>query len=269
MTLPVRKPTVAGSFYPAETEDLRRFLDDAFHALGSGSPARAVILPHAGYIYSAKTACRVLGRVKIPDLCFLIGPNHYGVGSPFAIFPEGVWETPLGSVAIDREFAAGLLEASCDLSPDPDAHEREHSLEVELPLLQYRNPKVKIVPLLVGTLDLDWAGRAAHSLVEFLKGRTGFLIVASTDMTHYESDAATRKKDRYALEAIEALDEKGLARVVEAHGISMCGFVPVYMTLILAKGLGAEKAALIDYRTSAEAGGEEDRVVGYAGFVVE
>lgn len=231
--------------------------------------AHAVIVPHAGYVYSGRTASEVLRRVKIPDVCFLLGPNHAGEGHPFALFPEGVWETPLGPIAIEREFASGLLEASHDLCADPGAHEREHSLEVETPFLQYRNPTVKIVPLLIGTLDLSWTQEVALSLTEFLKGRSGFLIVASTDMTHYESDEATRRKDRFALQAIESLDAEALARAVEFHRITMCGFVPVYLTLLLVRSLGAQKATLIDYRTSAEASGDYERVVGYAGFIVE
>ncbi len=220
-------------------------------------------------MYSAKTAAEVLKRVEIPDLCLLIGPNHQGTGHPFALFPDGSWETPLGPVPIEREFASGLLESSHDIYPDFDAHQEEHSLEVEVPLLQFRNPGVKIVPLLIGTLDWEWAGQVASSMLEFLKNRTDFLIVVSTDMSHYETDEATRKKDQYALRAIEALDEEKFVQAVETHRISMCGFIPVFMSIILVKGLGAKKAALIHYSTSADAGGDKTRVVGYAGFIIE
>lgn len=185
------------------------------------------------------------------------------------MFPKGTWQTPLGTVSIDSEFASGLLEASHDLRADCLAHEEEHSLEVEMPFLQYRNPEVKIVPLLIGTRDLGRAREAALSLVEFLKGRSSFLMVVSSDMDHYESDSVTRRKDRYAIQAIESLDEKALAKAVQSHQISMCGFVPVYLTLIVLKALGAEKAVLVDYRTSADASGDYDRVVGYAGFIIE
>ena len=228
-----------------------------------------MILPHAGYIFSGKTAAEVIRRVEIPEVCFLIGPNHRGQGHPFALVSEGSWETPLGGTSIDRDFASGLLEACHDFRSDTQAHEEEHSLEVEIPFLQYQNPQVKIVPLIIGALDLEWSREVALSLIEFLRTRSRFLIVASTDMNHYESDEATRKKDRYALQAIEALDEESFSRAVKLYHITMCGFIPVYMTLIVAKALGATKTTLVDYRTSAEASGDYDRVVGYAGFIIE
>lgn len=269
MVPPVRKPHVAGDFYPAQPETLQKLLADFLEPKAPLKHSSAVILPHAGYIYSGKTAGQVMRQVQVPDVCFLIGPHHRGEGSPFALFADGAWETPLGRVPIDRDFAAGLLEASHDLTPDSEAHQREHSLEVEVPFLQYRNPKVKIVPLVLGTLNLDRVREVALSLIEFLKSRSGFLIVASSDMSHYESDAATREKDRHALQAIEALDEEALARAVVNFRITMCGFAPVYMTLILAKALGARRAALVNYTTSAEVSGDYDRVVGYAGFIID
>lgn len=266
---PVRKPHVAGSFYPADATHLQRFFATGSKVLESPQEAKAVIVPHAGYLYSGKTAWEVFRRVCVPDTCFLIGPNHYGRGNDFAVFSEGFWETPLGKASIEEEFASGLLEACHDLQPDPSAHLEEHSLEVEVPFLQYRNPKVKIVPLLIGTLDLDRARQAAFSLIEFLKSQTRFLIVASTDMNHYENDSLSREKDKHALVAIEAMDAERLAQAVGRHRISMCGFVPVYLTLLLVKALQAKKVTLVDYRTSAETSGDYDRVVGYAGFVIE
>lgn len=227
------------------------------------------MLPHAGYFYSAKTACEVLRRVEVPELCFLIGPNHEGRGHPFALASEGSWETPAGPVPLEQEFAQGLLKASSDLTADSKAHEMEHSLEVEIPLLQFRNPRVRIVPLVIGTLNLERTREVALSVLPFLKTRSEFLLVLSTDMSHYESDRATRKKDRYALEAIEALDEEKLAERVKTHRITMCGLAPVYFGLILAKALGARKGTLVDYRTSADASGDYERVVGYAGFIIE
>lgn len=269
MIPPVRKPYVAGSFYPAQASELREFLATSLTPFSPLVQPKAVILPHAGYLYSGRTAAEVVRRVQIPDVCFLVGPNHGGEGHPFALFSEGGWETPLGVAPIERDFAGALLEASHDLSPDSEAHAREHSLEVEVPFLQHRHPEVKIVPLVIGSLNQDWVRRVALSLIETLKTQTRFLIVASTDMSHYESDEAVRKKDPYALRAIEALDEEGLAETVKRHRISMCGLMPVYFALILLKALGAKKATLIDYRTSAEASGDYDRVVGYAGFIIE
>lgn len=268
MTPPVRRPHVAGSFYPAKPEELENLVASYLEPHTPPIRARAVVLPHAGYVYSGKTAGEVIRRVEIPDVCFLIGPNHWGKGEPFAIFPEGIWQTPLGPVPIDQDFASGLLAASHDVVPDHQAHAEEHSLEVEVPFLRFRNPGVKIVPLVVGTLDVGRAREVALSWVPFLKSEPRFLIVASTDMNHYENDELTKKKDRYALEAIEALDEEALQRAVEQHRITMCGYVPVYMTILLTKAMGSKKATLVDYRTSADASGDASRVVGYAGFII-
>ena len=268
MTSPVRKAHAAGSFYPREPDALRDYLR---HQLTPKDPAvnvRAVIVPHAGYLYSGQTAGEVFCRVKVPSTALILGPNHRGEGADFALYPEGSWETPLGPVGINRDFAAGLLKASDDLCSDPRAHEKEHSLEVEVPFLRYLNPKVEIVPLAIGTTDFDRVRRLAFSVLEFLKAQPDFLIVASTDMSHYESDEATRKKDRYALEAIEALDAEALVKAARQYFISMCGIVPVYLALLLAKGLGAQKAELINYRTSADANQDRERVVGYAGFII-
>lgn len=265
----MRRAHVAGSFYPAEPGPLLEFLRDRLVPSPSLRQPKAVILPHAGYVYSGETAALVLRQSHVPDRCFLVGPNHRGVGSSFSLYPEGSWETPLGIVPIDRELTSGLLESCPDLCPDAEAHWNEHSLEVEIPLLQYRNPRIKIAPLVIGTLDLDQTRDVADSMGDFFSNQEEILIVCSSDMNHYENDDLTRKKDRYALDAIEALDEKALDKAVKRYFISMCGFVPVYLTLILVKALGAQKATLLDYRTSADGGGGSERVVGYAGFIIE
>lgn len=260
---------MAGSFYPAETHKLKKLLSSLLLPFVPGRSVKAVILPHAGYIYSGRTVGKVIRQVNIPPTCFLIGPNHQGRGEPFAVYPEGRWATPLGQTPIDEEFASGLLEASHDLAPDLNAHQMEHALEVEVPFLQFRNREVRIVPLVIGTLNLLRVREAALSMTEYLKTRSSYLLVISTDMSHYDNDQATREKDRYALSAIEALDEEKLAEAVKRYGITMCGFAPVYLALILAKALGAQKATLVDYRTSADASGDYDRVVGYAGFIID
>ena len=268
MTSLVRKPHVAGSFYPAEPQALRDYLQKVIEPTAPTIQAKAVIIPHAGYLYSGRTAAEVIRRINIPKTAFLIGPNHWGVGEAFALFSCGSWENPLGKVPVDEEFASGLLESSHDIRVDTEAHFREHSLEVEIPFLQYRNPSVAVVPLLIGTLNWDNVADVAFSMEEFLRTRSDFLIVCSTDMNHYENDKITREKDGYALEAIKALDEKTFRRAVVLHQISMCGCIPVYMTLILSKSMGAKRAELVDYRTSADASGDRDRVVGYAGFII-
>jgi hypothetical protein len=221
-------------------------------------------------MYSGETACRVLSQIPVPKKNFLMGPNHGGMGSPFALFASGEWKTPLGSVPIDSDLASGLLEISHDLRCDEEAHRMEHSLEVQIPFLQTKNPDLRIVPLIVGTLDLDMAREVALTCGDFIAGSSEpILVVVSSDMSHYESDRAARKKDSYALQAIENLDEETLVHAVEKYNITMCGFVPVYMLLVMKDLLGIQKATLVDYRTSADASGDFDRVVGYAGFIFE
>ena len=266
----VRKPHVAGTFYPADPEELREFCQTRFSHSTSTRCPRAVILPHAGYFFSGDTACEVLSRITIPQVNFLIGPNHTGYGSKFAIMDEGQWATPLGSTAIHGPLAEALLESSPALRVDEPAHRYEHSLEVELPLLQVKNESAQIVPLIVGTLDLNAAREIALACARVIVSwPEPILLVVSNDMSHYESDEVIRKKDRYALEAIESLDEEALARAVRQHRITMCGFVPVYMLLVMKQSLGIQKASLIDYRTSGDVTGDRDRVVGYAGFILD
>jgi len=266
----VREPAVAGMFYPGDGATLKKYCQAR---LGPRSPlisAKAVVLPHAGYTYSGETACRVLSQVDVPKSNFLIGPNHHGRGAPFAIMSNGEWETPLGRVRIQSGLASGLLTACGRLTDDSLAHRDEHSLEVEVPFLQTRNPQMELVPLVVGTRDLADAREVARSCGKYLAtSPERILVVVSSDMNHFESDEATRVKDAYALRAVEALDEEALAKAIKTHRITMCGFVPVYMLLSMKEALGIHKATLVDYRTSADATGDQDRVVGYAGFIFE
>ncbi len=266
----IRKPHAAGSFYPSDASEIRVFCKTYLSSSVPKIQAKAVILPHAGYIYSGELACKVLSQVEIPPSVLLIGPNHRGLGSDFALFARGEWETPLGRVPIDQETADALLAAKSDLRADEDAHAFEHSLEVLLPLLQSRGESFKIIPLIIGTLNLEMARGAALRIKEILAGRMKSLLVAvSNDMSHYEADDLTRRKDRYALDAILNLDAEGLARTVKKYNITMCGFVPVYMLLVMKEALGIQKASLTGYTTSGDVTGDRERVVGYAGFVFE
>lgn len=266
----LRKPHVAGSFYPSDAAELREFCDSTLNPSAKETSARAVILPHAGYIYSGQTACLVLAQVHIPKTILLIGPNHWSTGSPFALYAYGEWETPLGRVAVDSDLAAVLVEGCPNLRIDEQAHAEEHSLEVELPLLQAKRADFSMVPLIISETDFDEIRKTAESIGEVLKNRPEpVLVVISNDMSHYEPDAVTREKDRYALDAILALDAKALLKAVQKHRITMCGLIPVYMLLCMKDQLGIKKARLVDYRTSADANGDKNRVVGYAGFIFE
>ncbi|MFA5098576.1 MAG: AmmeMemoRadiSam system protein B [Candidatus Margulisiibacteriota bacterium] len=269
----LRAPAVAGMFYPASSRPLKSQIE----AFMEGAPARkaeaiACMLPHAGYMYSGNVAVKTLSRITVKNKVILIGPNHTGTGSSFSIVTKGAWETPLGKTEIDTVLASRLLKTSTLLKEDESAHEREHSLEVELPLLQYFNPAVSIVPIAVMSSEVQDLKNTGSLIGETIK-EAGLakevLIVASSDMTHYEPDRQAREKDRQAIEAICRLDEDRLIERIMTLGITMCGWAPVVIMLTAAKKLGATSAALSLYQTSAETTGDEESVVGYAGITVQ
>jgi MEMO1 family protein len=269
----VRHPAVAGRFYPRDGDDLRTevrgYLEQASVLNQAPLNALGCISPHAGYMYSGHVAGALFGRIEVPERCIVLCPNHTGVGRALAIMSDGVWETPLGAVAIDAELAGALKQSFPLLQEDSAAHRAEHAIEVELPFLQMRQPNLKFVPIALGTSlfePLEKLGHALEQVIAARKDRT--LIVASSDMNHYESDAVTRAKDHRAIERILSLDPRGLYDVVTQQNISMCGFGPAVAMLTAARRLGAKSADLVKYATSGDVSGDRDMVVGYAGVVV-
>jgi MEMO1 family protein len=272
-TSAVRHPAVAGRFYPRDPDDLRTeargYLDQA--SVVNEAPLRALgcMAPHAGYVYSGHVAGALFGRIEVPERCFVLCPNHTGIGRALAIMSDGAWETPLGAVAIDAELAGALKQSFPILQEDSAAHRAEHAIEVELPFLQLQQPNLKFVPIALGTSlfePLEKLGRALAEVIAARKDR--ILIVASSDMNHYESDAVTRAKDHRAIERILSLDPRGLYDVVTQQNISMCGFGPAVAMLTAARQLGAKSADLVKYATSGDISGDRNMVVGYAGVVV-
>ena len=278
----IRRPAVAGRFYPGDPESLRDearaylspplFPHDESSADKLSEPLiRAIgcIAPHAGYMYSGHVAGAVFRRINVPELCLVLCPNHTGVGYPLAIMSEGEWETPLGNVPIDGAFAADLRNRFAALEEDSTAHRAEHSAEVELPFLQLSQPRLRFVPIAIGTRNLDMLEQLGEALaLTITSQKERVLIVASSDMNHYESDAVTRIKDHQAIERILALDPCGLHDVVMQQNISMCGFAPTVAMLTAARKLGAKSADLVKYATSGDVSGDRDRVVGYAGVII-
>lgn len=270
----LRQPAVAGRFYPADPTVLRA--DVQSYLLPPDEPVRALgcIVPHAGYMYSGPVAGAVWSRVQIPQRSIILCPNHTGRGHPLAVVAEGEWLTPLGKVAIDSELAAQLLDAFPALAKDSDAHRSEHAIEVELPFLQVTRPGATFVPIAVGIsrpLLLENLGDAIAHVIRDRAAQNptdSILIIASSDMNHYEDDATTRVKDRKAIDKILALDPQGLYDTVIHESVSMCGFGPAVAMLTAAKKLGATRADLVEYRTSGDVSGDRDMVVGYAGIVV-
>ncbi|MGA8763472.1 MAG: AmmeMemoRadiSam system protein B [Candidatus Sulfotelmatobacter sp.] len=264
----LRHPAVAGRFYPNDPEDLRAEVRNYTFLVPAQRPARAFgcIVPHAGYMYSGHVAGAVFARLEIPERCIVLSPNHTGVGHALAIMSEGEWETPLGRVPIDAPLAASLKQGCPLLHEDSDAHHAEHAIEVELPFLQVLQPKLRFVPITLGTWHFEALEQLGFALAETIRANNEpVLVVASSDMNHYESDAVTRVKDGKAIERILALDARGLHHVVTQQHVSMCGFGPAIAAITAAKILGAQSAELVKYATSGDISGDRDLVVGYAG----
>lgn len=267
----VRRPCVAGQFYPDDPEELRRLLSSFKVSSASKREAIGCLLPHAGYIYSGKVAAQTLAEIKIRDTLILIGPNHTGNGPDFSLMPAGSWQTPFGNVEIDADLA-GLFLARCEhLKSDTFAHIEEHSLEVELPILQYFRKDFKIVPITIKTDSLS-ALKAVSDDLSAVIAENGLkdkcMLIASSDMTHYESLRSAEKKDALAIKAITGLDEDGLEKAVRGSSISMCGFAPAVILVRSARHLGAKIGRLVKYQTSGDVSGDISSVVGYAGITI-
>ena len=269
----VRHPAVAGRFYPANPDDLRAeaqgYLDQS--ALRNEFPRRAIgcIAPHAGYMYSGHVAGAVFASIEIPRRCVVMCPNHTGMGRPLAMMSEGGWGTPLGEVPIDSALAHALQRRFPALQEDSAAHRAEHAAEVELPFLQLLQPDLRFVPIALGTGQFDVLEQLGKALADVIASQGDqVLIVASSDMNHYESDAITRTKDQRAIERILTLDAQGLFDVVTQENISMCGFGPAVAMLTAARQLGAKSAELVKYATSGDISGDRNMVVGYAGVAI-
>jgi len=268
----LRLPAVAGRFYPQEAQELQRQVT-SFCADSTAAPRRraiACMVPHAGYRFSGHVAGAVYSRLELPRKFLVLGPRHYPRGKPQAILAEGGWETPLGCAKIDTELARELMQACPALSEDEVAHRDEHAIEVQLPFLQSLVGDFRFVPIALGTIDLAELESLGKAIAGVLARQTEpVLLIASSDMNHYESDEVTRRKDALALGRVLALDPRGLHDVVRSAGITMCGVGPAVSVLTAARLLGATRAELIRYATSGDINGDCREVVGYAGVIVE
>jgi AmmeMemoRadiSam system protein B len=272
----IRLPAVAGRFYPDDPERLRATVD-SFLAPGRDEKtkekkvrARACLVPHAGYVYSGGVAGGVYRRIEIPKRVILLGPRHYPRGAPLAILSDGAWQTPLGMAPIDHLLAEKIARAFPQLREDETAHSAEHSLEVQLPFLQRAAASFAFVPIVLGGVQWDVLEGLGHALASVIAAeRESILLIASSDMNHYESDAVTRVKDRKAIDQILALEPRRLFETVRDENISMCGYGAAIATLTAVRDLGAARAELVRYATSGEVNGDLQEVVGYAGIVIE
>ncbi len=264
-----RQPAVADRFYPGSPSAL----EEAVNLLLPDDPinkraATAIVCPHAGYIFSGKLACRTIASAKIPRTIVIIGPNHHGQGQPIALSTTD-WHMPHGIVPVNRTITDRLLDASSLFSADETAHQYEHSLEVQIPLLQKFRPDLSIVAITVSHINYQQCEKTASALASIIdEVQDKPLLLASTDMSHYESRQTARYKDRKAIDRILDMDPGGLYRTVFADRISMCGVIPVTITLRTAQLLGADTSELIGYTDSGYVSGDTSQVVGYAGFII-
>jgi hypothetical protein len=273
----VRRPYVAGSFYPREPQRLRNEIEDCFkHKLGPGRlPVKSdkprtitgIVCPHAGYVYSGHVAAHsylALSEEKAPDTAVILCPNHTGLGSAVSLMGEGAWENPLGKVKIDAELSKAIFRASGMIDLDESAHQYEHSIEVQLPFLQFiYGSSISIVPICMGFQDLETSRNVGEAVADAAKDKN-VIIIASTDMTHQEPQESAARKDRLVLEAIEKLDEAGVQNAVAKNRITMCGYGPVSATIVASKLLRADRAEILSYHTSGDITGDRGAVVGYA-----
>jgi AmmeMemoRadiSam system protein B len=273
IALPSRTPAVSGTFYPALPgrlrADVRGFLER-----GTSPPRRAlgILVPHAGYMYSGAIAGAAFAAVEVPLTCIVLAPNHTGRGRARqggSLLVDTAYRTPLGDIEPDTELGAALqTRAHPLLIEDPLAHADEHGVEVLLPFLQMRNAAVRVVPLVLGWDDWERTRRLAQAIHDVIADRNDVLLVASSDMNHYESATASTDKDAVALERIVALDGEGLLEVTRSRHISMCGRVPVACALEVARLAGLARAEVVGYSHSGLVTGNHDRVVGYAAALI-
>jgi AmmeMemoRadiSam system protein B len=270
-----RPPVFAGRFYERSPEILRKQVLEFMPRVEQKRKALGVVVPHAGHIYSGGVAGAVYSAIEPVRTFVLIGPNHTGLGEAISIMHRGTWDTPLGEARIDADLADALLSESRIARPDTLAHLHEHSLEVQLPFIQQLVESPAIVPIQMFDTRLETCKELGHALARAITKQRqagalhdGVLIVASSDMSHYETAAVAHERDFMAIDRIVNLDPEGLYSTIRNHSITMCGYGPVAAMLVAAKDLGASKAELIEYAHSGEVSGDNDKVVGYAGILV-
>ncbi|NOY13835.1 MAG: AmmeMemoRadiSam system protein B [Deltaproteobacteria bacterium] len=266
----IRQPVVAGSFYPAEPERLRQELEQFLRSDAAPSPAKAIIVPHAGYIYSGAVAGEVIAATQIPKTVILLGPNHQGTGHDIAVTGADSWSTPLGEVPIASRLRDQFCQEIADLVIDERAHQSEHSLEVMLPFLLRCQPELQIVPLSLRSLSFATAVQLGASLAKLLMPQQeNVLLLASSDMNHFLDAETTQQLDSMAIAAMTELNPQALYQTVTNNRISMCGMLPAVVVMQAAMEMGATRCRLVRYAHSGMVNGDNRRVVGYAALKID
>ena len=263
----IRPAAVAGQFYPARAEEIDRMLDEWFSGGVQPEPWAGALVPHAGWIYSGRLAAAVFRRVKFPRRVIVLAPKHNAEGADWAVAPHRTWQLPGRTLESDPELARQLADSISGLVLDAAAHGREHSIEVQLPLLARLAPQARVVGIAIHGGDLDALERFAEQLAGVLASLDERpLLVVSSDMNHYANEAQTRLRDRMALDALESLDPERLYHTVLEQQISMCGVLPAVVAMKTLRRLNSlSRYEEVGYATSAETSGDRQRVVGYAG----
>ena len=277
----IRKPYVANAFYAGTRTELTQQITDCFtHRFGPGQVPKVVeqgprkifglVSPHAGFMYSGPVAANGFSRLAAdgtPDVFVILGPNHNGYGSGVSILTDGAWETPVGLTSIDTALAKQIQKASEILDVDESSHAAEHSIEVQLPFIQFLYKDApKFVPISMMMQDLESSRDIAKSIVEQCKGKN-FVIIASSDMTHYETHESASRKDKTAIDAITGLDDASLNELGESNRVTMCGYGPITTLIAAAKMIGGIRAELLTYKTSGDITGNKSAVVGYSSIL--
>jgi AmmeMemoRadiSam system protein B len=279
--LKIRKPCVADAFYAGTRSELTDQIVGCFnHRFGPGKvpevttrgPRKVVgiVSPHAGYMFSGPVAANAYARLAsdgLPDVFVILGPNHTGQGSGVSILTEGAWETPMGIATIDSILAKEIQKSSSIMDIDETAHSHEHSIEIQLPFLQFLfKDAVKFIPICMMMQDLRTCRDIAKSIIEQTKGKD-IVMIASSDFTHYEPHETASKKDRTAIDAILTLDSETLNELGESSRVTMCGYGPITTLIEAAKLQGNVQSKLLAYRTSGDISGDRSAVVGYASIL--
>jgi len=280
--LNLRRPAVAGSFYAGDSKSLNIQIENCFlHRIGPGeiplvntkkeNNIIGLISPHAGYMYSGPVAANGFYKIALdgkPDTIIILGPNHRGFGENISIMVEGRWETPLGELEIATDIAENILKNSKIIKNDKKAHQYEHSIEVQLPFIQYIFGRdIKFVPICMTRQDINTDIEIAQSICSSVVDKN-ILIIASSDFTHYEPQEYAENVDKQAINAILEFNPKKLYDMIYHQNLTMCGPGPITVMLIVCETLGAKKAELLKYATSGDVSGMYDQVVGYASIII-
>lgn len=284
-----RLPAVAGTFYPYEKEALFESVHRCFtHPLGPGkfpqknsqadlktSDVECLVVPHAGYEYSGPVAANSYeiasgffqSKSTKKMIVLILGPNHYGLGSGVALSPSARWETPMGFVSVDKKFSSELSKMCNILDTDETAHSREHSIEVQLPFLQVVSGKDALwdfVPISLMLQDIDTTKELADAIFRMIgKSDCRFLLIGSSDLTHYEPYEQAKKKDLKLLECVTNMDSIAFYSTLERFSISSCGYGAIATVMQVAEMIGKKKGVVLRYATSGDVTGDKSSVVGY------